>query len=261
MLLLIAINYLVAALLGFTLLNQHELPAIQKVTPWLSTAILIGSLFVSMFFLIGISAQKAGIAVTATANKISVVFPVAFSILFFREEIAPIKYIAFLFAFAAVLLMLHSGKNFSPDGKKSALVLPMLIFLGSGITDSTIKYAQAVKIGHEEISLFSAFVFLTAFVITLCILPFSNWKTFKVQQHTPTLVSGMLLGTANFGSLYFMMASLNHGNFSSPVVFAVINVSTVLFSALAGVIFFKEKLSRINIVGVLLAICSLLFLA
>lgn len=254
---LITLNYLVATILGFGVLLEFNIILSPDFESWLPFGVLLGILFIIMFYLIGNSSQKAGITVTTLANKLSLVFPVVFSLIYFQEQIPPIKFTAILTALLAIFLTI-----FKSDIKKTNwvyLLLPIIIFLGSGITDSVVKFVQAVKINQNESALFSSIVFLVAFILSLIIAIFNKNKNWQ-QIHTPTLVLGTLLGLVNFGSLFFLINALNKSMLESSLVFAIVNISIVLLSAIIGRFFFDEKLSKINIAGIFLAILSIYFL-
>jgi multidrug transporter EmrE-like cation transporter len=74
------------------------------------------------------------------------------------------------------------------------------------------------------------------------------------------LLLGFLLGAANFGSLYFIIKALNKSNLDSSLVFALNNMSVVALTTILGTLLFKERLNKINFVGIALAIISLYFL-
>ncbi len=92
----ITLNYLVAALLGFGFLMQFNTGLLSGSKSWLTFGILLGILLIVMFYLIGNSSQKAVITVTTLTNKLSLVFPVLFSLVYFNEQISPIKYISLI---------------------------------------------------------------------------------------------------------------------------------------------------------------------
>lgn len=253
---LITYNYLAATILGIFLFKPFSVNALQNTVSWLPFGILLGVLFIVMFYLIGNSSQKAGITVTTLANKLSLVFPVLFSLLYFNEQISTLKYIGLGTAVIAVLLTLYKK-----DVKKTNLLfilLPLLIFFGSGLVDSIVKYVQAVKISDEEVTLYTIVVFFVSFICGVFMSVFNT--KLKLGFHTPTLLLGTLLGTANFGSLYFFIKALNNSKLNSSLIFALNNMLVVALTALIGTLIFKEKLNKINFAGIALAIISLYFL-
>ena len=75
------------------------------------------------------------------------------------------------------------------------------------------------------------------------------------------LAWGILLGLVNFGSIFFLVKTLNYqhplqGSIDSSVVFGINNIGIVTLSVLLGVLLFKERLSRINIAGILICILA-----
>jgi drug/metabolite transporter (DMT)-like permease len=254
---LITINYLVATLLGFGFLLQFNLQPFLHFTSWMPYAISLGVLYIIMFFLIGLSSQKAGITVTTLANKLSLVFPVFFSLFWFNETVTAWKYTGLITAILAVLLTLYK-KNI----RKTNLlwfVLPLVIFIGSGIIDSLVKLIQATQITDSQIATFSTFVFFVAFLCGVFV-SFSKKETTTTLFHIPTLFLGILLGIANFGSLYFILNALNKSRLESSLVFALNNMLIVALSASIGFFIFKEKINRINVAGLILAFISLYIL-
>ncbi|MEN8117939.1 MAG: EamA family transporter [Bacteroidota bacterium] len=190
------------------------------------------------------------------AVKLSLVFPVLFSLIYFNEQISTIKYIGLTTATAAVFLTVYKKEI-----KKTNflyILLPLIIFIGSGLVDSLVKYVQAIKINDNEVALYTVVVFFVAFLCGVIILAFRKNKSYKF--HPPTLFLGILLGAVNFGSLYFLISALNGSNLDSSLVFAINNMLIVALSALIGTIVFKERMNKINFAGVVLAILSLYFL-
>jgi multidrug transporter EmrE-like cation transporter len=62
----------------------------------------------------------------------------------------------------------------------------------------------------------------------------------------------------NFFGAWFFLKSMSI--FQASVLFPVINVSVVVLSTFAGMIFFKEKLRAINIIGLTVALIAILMI-
>lgn len=254
---LITINYLTATLLGFGFLLQFNLRPFLQFSNWMPFGISLGVLYIIMFFLIGMSSQKAGITITTLANKLSLVFPVFFSLFWFNEPTTVWKFTGLASAILAVLLTLYR-KNLKNSNLKW-VVLPLFIFVGSGFIDSLVKLIQATQITDSQTALFSTFVFFVAFICGI-IVSFQRKNITTGSFHFPTIYLGILLGMANFGSLYFMLNALNKSHLDSSLVFALNNMLIVAFSATIGFFVFREKLNRINLLGLILAFISLYIL-
>jgi drug/metabolite transporter (DMT)-like permease len=254
---LITVNYLVAAILGFSF-NRHPVSILNALTSeWLPYAVLIGFSFILMFFLIGYSTRLSGVAVTTIAGKLSMVISILFSILYFSEKTTVLKISGLILATLAVVLTSYRTVDKARNIK--LIILPIAIFLGSGITDSIVKYAQTYHVPNSLSLIFPAVVFLTALLLGLVFIlikPASVSKNISIAE----LIGGTILGIANFGSLYFFILALNNSKLDSSVVFGLNNICIVLFSIVIGLVFFKEKFSRVNFAGVSMAVIAILIL-
>ena len=256
----IVYNYLFAALLGFILNSIPVSLDAAFQSNWTSIAILIGILFIIMFHIIGLSSQKAGISVTTVASKLSVVTPIVFSIIYDPvDTLTTLKVTGIIVAFAAVLLTIYKPGAFSVI--KGTFYLPVILFLGMGIVDSLVKYAQHEFVSDHQLAFFSAILFSMAFFSGLITLIFRK-KRFLVLFNLKTLLWGAILGACNFGSIYFFIKALNYKStvdegFDSSVVFGVNNTGIVVLSVLTGLFIFNEKLRKVNWIGIILAIIAI----
>jgi drug/metabolite transporter (DMT)-like permease len=106
--------------------------------------------------------------------------------------------------------------------------------------------------------LFLVIVFITAFLIGLTILLASIIKG-KVKFSVKNILAGIILGLLNYGSTYYMIMSM--ATFDSAVVFPVVNVGIVGLSTLIGFFAFKEHLSWVKWLGILLSLTAILLIA
>lgn len=256
-LLAITINYLTASLCGYLLSGstfnfQHILQQ-----DWFMISILIGVLFIIVFFIIGRSTQKAGISVTTLASKMSFVLPLLFSIMYYQEAITTKKILGIAIAVSAVLLSIYKKRDDKMN--RQYIWLPILLFLAAGTVDSLVKFAQQEYLNSGGTEQFTTLLFAiaaTAGLVTLFIRKekFSNLFQLKV------VVGGCILGLVNYSSLYFLIASLNDSGYESSVVFSIINIGIVACSVFIGLSIFREKMNKINLFGILLAFIAIFIL-
>jgi len=260
----VIINYFfafTAALVAFIIQKDHSL-----IIPlnWLPVGILIGVLFVFMFFVMGKSSQEAGVGPTSVASKVSVVIPVTFSIYFDpADELTVPKAIGIAVAVIAIFMTLYK-----PDVKrikKGEFIFPLLLFFGVGGIDSLLKYAQAEIITDRPVALFTLLLFgissLTGLLVGIIRrTPFSSFIA-------PRQIGvGFLLGIVNWGAIFFLVQALNQSSLrinwlDGSEVFGINNLGIVLLSTLVGWFMFKEYLLIINRIGIVLAMLALLFLS
>lgn len=260
----IVINYLTATLLGFVIhAGEVSLDSLRQ-SGWLAMSMLIGVMFIIMFFLIAFSSQKAGISVTTVASKMSVVFPIAFSMMLdTSDHLSLLKATAIAIALGGVMLTIFkSGKS---KVGRAVIYIPLLLFAGMGVVDSLVKLAQHRYVMDEDTALFSAILFLNAFLAGLLAMLFYR-KDNKHFVRGSVWFWGILLGTVNFGSIFFLVRTLNYispagKGMDGSVVFGANNISIVALSVLVGFLVFREKLTKLNWVGIVLSALALLLFA
>jgi drug/metabolite transporter (DMT)-like permease len=257
----IVINYLVATILGFVIYSgDRGLDSILK-SRWLGISIVIGILFIIMFFLVAYSTEKAGISVTTVASKMSVIFPITFSLVIDpSDHISLLKSAAVIIALGGVLFTVYKPDKENPE--RSIIYIPLLLFFGMGIVDSMVKLAQQSYVSDNETAIFSAILFLNAFVAGCIAMLFYRRHNYFFLKGT-AWGWGALLGAVNFGSIFFLVKTLNYTSASgrsmdSSVIFGANNISIVALSVLAGLMIFKEKLIFINWIGIGLSALALL---
>lgn len=254
----IVVNYIVASIVGFSFykkeINLIEIP--EK--PWFLGTLLLGVLFILVFHLIAAASQRSGIAVASVATKMSLVIPVVFGVLVYNEELGPLKILGVVLALGAVYFA--SAKEKGLPFNKNIYLLPALVFLGSGIIDTSIKFLEETRVPKEEFSLFSATIFASAATVGLMLVAIRSFKQ-KLKLSLKNITGGIALGVPNYFSVYFILAALQHKELNSASVFTINNVAIVMSTTLLGIILFKEKISTKNWTGIGLAIISIILVA
>lgn len=254
---IIVINYFTAAILGFSI---GGLPGGSDINSgWVPMAVTIGILFIVMFFVIALSTQRAGIAVTSVASKMSVVLPITFSLFYFNESITALKITGIFLALISVFMTTYNRDKTMKKGIQ-VILLPVILFLGAGLIDSLIKYTQQVHLGGESTIVFSSVLF-TISAVTGVIFSFFRKGIFSKGKMISVVIAGIILGLFNFGSLYGIIMALESNIYDSSIVFGINNMGIVVLSVIIAIIFFGEKLSRLNIAGIILSIITIIFLS
>lgn len=259
----IIINYIAATITGILFLNTpvnlHEIINAD----WFKISLPLGAVFISIFYLISQTAQRIGIATASVANKMSVVIPVLFSIFYLHENLSLIKLCGIFLALIAVYLSTTASEN-NPQLKK-LIWLPILVFIGSGLIDTTINIANTFYVKTKQDSaLFSISTFASAFCIGFLIVIYQlSQKKLAVNQllNFKNIFGGIALGIPNYFSIYFIFKSLDTKLLSSAQLFPVLNLCNVALAAIIGWLAFKEKLSVLNVTGIILALISIILIA
>lgn len=253
----IVINYITASICGYLLSDSNF--SIQQIVKedWFNISILIGILFIIVFFIIGRTTQKTGISITTLASKMSFVVPLLFSIVYYQEEVTVRKIAGIAIAVCAVLLSIYKKRD--KKFNNQYIWLPILLFFGAGLVDSLVKYAQETYLSSNGTEQFSTLLFAIAAIAGIIAILIRKEKLRNLLE-IKTIIGGVVLGLVNFGSLYFLIESLNKSGFDSSIVFSIINIGIVSISVIIGMSIFKEKLNKLNLVGILLAIIAIFIL-
>ncbi len=251
----IVVNYVVAFLLGF--LSAEKTIAISEIhhQSWFFGALFLGVLFVSIFFVMAITAQKNGISVASISGKMSVVIPIFFGFFLYDESINFFKITGIIIALVAVYLA--SDKNDKNNFNKEALVFPLLLFFGSGIIDTTLKYVEVHFVLAHEVAIFSGSLFAIAAFFGSIILGIKALRK-KVSFGFKNIIAGIVLGVPNYYSIVFLIKALQTEGFESSTLFTLNNVAIVIVSSILGLILFKERFYTKNKIGVFLAVIGII---
>lgn len=246
----IVVNYFTAFTLGFILNNEDIKPLEIIHADWFIAAVFLGFLFIAIFNVLGLTAQRNGLTVASVASKMSVIIPVIFGVIVFKESIGIQKVVGIVLALGAVYLT-----SVKPKDKvvlNQSIYLPIILFLGSGVIDTSINYFAP----DDTIALFSATIFFMAAIIGVLTLTFkaiNSKQVFKLKS----IPLGMALGIVNYCSIHFLLLALRVENTESSTLFTINHIAILALSTLIGLVLFKEKVSKTNWIGITLALISI----
>lgn len=257
-LLAIVTNYVVACSCGL-LLSPRSMGFLELAQQsWFLGTVLLGILFILIFNIMAKSSQINGVGVTSVATKMSLVVPVIFAVLYYKDILSLLQVLGIGLALIAVYLA--SIKKESRQLNKSHLWLPLLVFLGSGAIDTSIKFVQEGYLNDSEYPIFSSTVFGAAALSGISFILFRRIKE-PVQLNLRSALGGICLGIPNYFSIFFLLRALNNDTLNSSSIFTINNVAIVLFSTLLGILLFKERLDLKNWLGVAFAVISIVLVA
>ncbi len=224
----------------------------------------MGCMFISIFNVIGITTQKIGVAVASVANKLSLVIPFVFSIWLYSEEVTALKLTGIAIAMVSVVLTCWQERKYA-DGlhrtKNTTLILlPAVVFFGSGLLDAMVKYVEQTYLNENNNNAYLIASFATAAAIGFIIL-IALVASRKIKFDKRSIIAGIAIGIPNYFSIWCLVKVLKQNAGNSSAIIPINNMGIVLFSAVAAWFLFKEKLSAINLVGILLAVGAIALIA
>ena len=254
----IAWNYVVAASLSAWAFAPATsgLHAAAAVWPALLT---LGVLLPTIFLALAGSVRHAGIVRSEVAQRLSLLLSLLAAFALFGEPLSATKGWGIAAGLAALLGLvwrpsIDSGDM--PDGARR-WTFPLLVFLGFGVIDVLFK-----RVAQAGVPLGAAL--LAMFVLALLVsLVLQAWRLASGQAHLGgrSLAAGLLLGLLNFGNILFYLRAHQALPGQPALVFAGMNLGVVALGALAGLVVFRERLSRLNLAGLSLAVLAIALLA
>lgn len=252
----IVVNYLTCAVMGNLLADEPGIATAFWKEEWFPYTLVLGFLFISVFYSIAQTAQKMGVSISMVAAKLSVAVPVLFAVFFHHEPAGILKIAGIVLSLVAVYFISRS------DGSKlhSGLwYLPLYVFAGSGLIDTLLNQIDKQFIPPFNTNHILSFVFLTAFVLGSSLLGL-RIASGKEHLSAKNILWGIALGIPNYLCMYFLLKTLDAFPHASMIL-PVNNIGIVMLSTLAGLTLFREQLSRTNWTGMFLAIISIIILA
>ena len=251
----ITVNYLVAVLSGY--FSTQENISFQTVIdkPWFNISVISGMMLMLTFLIYAFSVQKAGIAITSVLGKMSVIIPVLLGFLMFREKITWIRISGIIMALIAFYLTLQRSSQ--QKTRIKYLILPILLFFGNGLNDCFFKIAQELYIRNDYTTFLITAFFISLVIGFLILMALVLRKKEKLQFKN--IIAGIILGIFNWFATYLFLVGLSY--FDVSVFVPVFSASIVSIAALTGYFFFREKLSKTNIIGIVLAIIAIILIA
>ena len=251
----IVTNYFVAGTIGYLCSNNQLSIGEIFVLPWLPLAALIGVLFILVFNFLAFSTQKNGFAISTIANKMSVILPVIASIYLYNESLTWLKSIGVLLALVGIVFSSLS-KNKELSFEKKYLSIILVIFIGQGISDIIFNYVQHHYIDENTAPFFISTIFLTAFIFGLIYL-----MTLAIMRKTKLRIKnvawGIAVGIPNYLTVFYFFKALEENFLESSQIYPILNIGIILISTMIGLIFFKEKLSKLNWIGIIVSMVAI----
>lgn len=260
----IVFNYLTCVITGSVVNGSFPINAEVIQTPWFKWACVMGVLFVSIFNVVGITAQKINVAVASVANKLSLIIPVVLSVYLYGETVQGWKLAGVLLALLAVVLTCYQSKGKNAQKltgiKKWEYFLPLILFIGSGLLDALINHVQKQYVTDANRNAYLISGFLSAGVIGFTVL-FIQYARGRQQFAFKHVLAGVLIGIPNYFSIWFLVRFLKESPWQSSASIPVNNMGIVLFSSIMAWLLFKEKLSKLNWAGIALSVIAIYLIA
>lgn len=247
----VAWNYAVAGVLTAAMLRPSLAPLRQPGVPWLAL-VGLGVLLPTIFLALGASVRHAGIVRSDAAQRLSLLISLLAAFVLFGEKPGALKVAGCALGLLAMAGMVWRAERSGATNGMARWGYPLLVFVGFGVIDILFKRVAAagLSLGTSLQTMF-ALALLVAFAIeiTRCV---RGRERFTLRS----LLGGVLLGLCNFGNILFYLRAHRALPRDPALVFASMNLGVVALGALTGLWLFRERLSRMNLAALALALLA-----
>lgn len=215
----------------------------------LPAGIITGFLYLASFVLMKYNMKHNGLVLTSTFMRLGVLIPTIMAVVVFREAPGITQIFGIVLALTSIILI-NFEKDALREGNKKLWLLATLICGGTGDAMSNV-FEQLGNPNAKDVFLFTTF--FTAFLLAM-LLAFLSKKRIAPRD----LLIGILIGIPNYYSARFMLLAL--GNVSAVLAYPIYSVGTIICTALLGIIFFREQVSKKKGIAPGLILLALVFL-
>jgi len=245
----IAANYPVAAVLCCLTLRPTAEQVASALPAW-PMLLALGVLLPGGFLAMAESVRHAGIVRSDAAQRLSLVIPLLAAFALFGEPLDAGKAAAVAMAFAALFCILRRRPVAgTPAADGLAWMWPLGVWVAYGTVDALFK--QMAKSG-------AAFPGALLAAFALAALVSAGWLAARgTRWQARPLLAGVLLGLLNFLNIVTYIRAHQALPDNPALVFSAMNMGVITLGTLVGALVFREPLSRLNLLGLGLAVTAI----
>ena len=222
--------------------------------------LIAGVLYLAGFVFMKFNMQENGIVLASIFMKLGVIIPTLMAVVIFGERMEWTRALGILLAVGAIVLIHFEKEEVLPgsgtaarksSGHRGKIFLILLLLVGGMADSMTNVFEQLGSPDGKDGFLFVTF--FTAFVLAV-IAAFLS----KIRPSVQDLLFGLLIGVPNYFSSRFILKAL--GSVDAVLVYPMFSVGTLIVVTLAGILFFKEQVSRQKACALALIVAALCLL-
>lgn len=247
---MLAANYLTCMVMALCFIGPGNIfPAADGIGRTFGLGMLNGVFYMTALMANQYNIARNGVVLPSVFSKMgALLVPLVVSIFLFGEIPGMLQVIGFVLAIAGILLInLRSG-----GGNTASMAALLLLLCTEGCASSMAKVYR--ELGNPALSdNFLFFTFTSAFMLCVIVI-----LAKKEKPGVRELLFGMMIGIPNFLAARFVLRALKE--LPAVIVYPSRSVGTILVITLAGVLAFREKLSRRQSIAMLVILAALVML-
>ncbi len=219
-------------------------------------AVIYSLLLLSAQYCYTSALKKGNIGICSTVYSLGFIFPTLSGSLFWNERLTVLNIIGILMVIPTIII---SGMPVSKKGQQKNIntyIIPLIFAMLSSGGLGILQKIQQNSPYPEQKNFFVILAFALAGIISFL---FSLFAKGEVQEKFGRkLILGGGIGIA-FGFCNLLNTILA-GLLDSAVFFPVLNIGTILFSIMSGMIFYKERMTKNDLLILAMGIISIILI-
>lgn len=217
--------------------------------------IALGILLPVLFLMIAASIRINGIVLTAIVERLALFIPLVISYLVFNKPLGSIELTAIALSVGAILFIIPWKRTAKRSSGGWAYLTA--IFVGMGVILTLLRQVAQNAIPNNTSLLL---VFIIAFIVSLIFLGVHIVRK-KTRFSWPHILIGWIMGFAFFGYITFNLQIHQAMNTQPRAAFSALNVGIITLAMMVGLFIFNERLTKLNKVGIFLALIAIIVIA
>lgn len=245
---MLAMNYLMCTGLAWmTCGTVNVFAPAEGLGAAVGVGLLSGVLYLLSFVLLQWNISQNGVVLPSTFMKLGVLVPTVMAIAVFGETPRLAQVLGIIAAICAIFMIQGGGKQ-----EAGSVVGLVVLMLSGGVTDSMAKIYEVVG-AAEMNNRYLLFTFAVALILCTALCAVKRQRLTAMDA-----LFGLAIGVPNYFSAKFLLRSLE--SVPAVVAYPTFSVGTIVLVTVAGVLMFREKLSRRKLaaLGVILVALALL---
>jgi drug/metabolite transporter (DMT)-like permease len=194
---------------------------------------------------------KRGAAIASSMIQLSVLIPISVSVFFYGETLGSLQLLGIALAVASLPLLASKPMQKLELDRE---VIPMIILTIIVVGFSQLSSKILVQAGLESQNAFFLLTIFTSAALLVSPLALRNREYIVGRDE----LFGLCVGIFNVASNRFLLLALT--TLPGAIVFPVSSAGSLLLVTISAIVLFKEKVSRVNLVGILLTLAAVVLI-
>lgn len=243
----VAVNYLVAIALTFILFTPKFNAGSVYFAHW-RLFVALGLLLPGVFLIMGQAVRTVGIIRADAAQRLSLLIAIIAAFTLFGDTLNVVKAIGITLALVALIMIVIKPGY----GKRGGSLWLLAVWLGYGVIDILFKQLATTGLAFTD-TLLVSFMIAAVFMFTTLLIRGTRFTL-------SSILGGLVLGMLNFTNIYTYIRAHQVLHNQTALVFTTMNIGVIILATIIGTLILREKLSRANLIGLIVAITAITLL-